>query len=258
MKKIVMGLVCFFGLSRAVFAVDFAVNLSELNTDFYEFNGFSGSIPGGVVNLTMNLTQENGKLFAYGDVNVASQTAFGYVDLDAKYTVKGTLSTYRDTLRLKLAYVVKGKADIEGDIMRFSVNLNQDVVLNENTGEMSGTLKGRASLAGMGSQPFNQPITLDAPPGYGFGSTDLDLSIDGDKKLIGSGIITLPSGETVEFISTASFNGKTLQYKIQLKGDKDDAFSRGSKLTLTIVDDTVTAMSGTVLGQKASYKAPKK
>jgi len=260
MKEIIIAFAIVFigwacGAPASPSGTYFDVNLTGLNCDIYSFNGYSGDFSDGGLALSMNLTQEGGKLFAYGHFN----GNFDGVALDGRYTVKGSLSTYQERLRLNLSLTLKGTYSYynyyDGTYRgSFSSSFNSDVSLNRLTGKMEGTLKGRVSASGLGSQSLYEVISMDAPAGY-VGNTGLEILIDGDKKLAGTGTITLPDGEQVDLIASAGFNGKTLQYKIQLKGDRSDSFAKGSSLTVTVTDESVTAVSGTVLGQKVNYDA---
>lgn len=260
MKKIIVALaLAFIGWAGGVWAQPagtyFDINLTGLNCDIYDFNGYSGDFSDGGLNLSMNIEQQGRKLFAYGDFD----GDFDGLSLDGSYTVKGALSTYQDRLKLKLGLAMRGTYlydDYDGTYQgNFSLSLNADVSLNRLTGEMEGTLKGRGTASGLGSESFYEVISMDVPPGYGIGDTGLEILVDGDKKLVGTGTITLPDGEQVDLIATASFNGKKLQYKVQLKSDRYDAFAKGSTLAVTVTDGSVTGVSGAVLGQKVKYDA---
>lgn len=265
MKKLMVSLLLMIGSYAGVFAqtTNLVINLSHINENFYDFNGAvenqSFSVDGVDMTMDMSIVQEGGKLFADGSFSASAYYSGYHVYLDADIVAKGTLSESPAGLNAKMTMTMKGIATVSGyGSVPFSATTAEDVTMN-GSGDMDGIVKGKVSVKGGGSSSFSETISWDAPAGYGIRDTVLNVPISGGSKLAGTATINLPSGETVSFAITGSFNPKTSQYKISLKGVTSDTFSTGSTLSLAVDSGgTVASVSGTVLGQKANYKAGKK
>jgi len=147
-----------------------------------------------------------------------------------------------------MTFAFKGTANDAGETYRFSTREKVTAEINVNTMVMSGTMKVTVSLAG--SRSSDIVAFSEAVPAGMDGSSDLEFDIvQDDKKLVGSGTITLSNNDTYDFIAKCRDNTRKQERKVSLKGDGS---SKGCYFTIIInsTNDAIKSLKGKMLGQK--------
>jgi len=233
---------------QCAFADTYSYNLDDFDLYIWDLTG-SYSAPFLDGNLDFDLTQDEKGKFAGGGSATFSYYYEGYdFDFDMDFTITGTITQKNNLALINMSFKFKGTVEVEGETYNFTGTEKLKGTYDIGSGDFICTISGKVSIKGAGSAKFG-PETFELTiPADMDGSTTLDIDIGSDPakptKLVGTGVITLSDGGTINFSIKGSYNPKKDLSTLTLTSIE------GSKLTITIHDDDITKLSGKVLGQK--------
>jgi hypothetical protein len=198
------------------------------------------------LNISYVLTQDaQGKLTGSGS---ASCSVAG-VDVDISFDITGSIKQTGGIAIVKMSFKFRGTAYDGYDTYKFTASAKATAEINLDSGTVEGTVKVKVSIKGYGSESYESPYTLELPPDMD-GAFTLDLNVnEAGRKLQGTGELVLSSGDIYYFSVTGKYNSKTDESSFTLKGDGS---SKGCSLKIKVdeSDDSITSLTGKVLGQK--------
>lgn len=201
----------------------------------------------------------NGRLRGSG----AAMVQAGSDVVAASYKVSGAISGSGVDTRARFSVKLTGRDYIVGAYRRFNITMKYDLAVVASELRLVGTVKGKASYDGLGSETIDEPVDMPLPNGVD-GSWAVAMNVMPlSKKLVGTGVVLvstflspdLPGGWPTDRVLPAdvrgSYNPKTDISKVSVKGVDE---GRGTSLKLEFETDAVfpNAMSGKILGQRVS------
>lgn len=171
----------------------------------------------------------------------------------ATYKVKGTVTSSKGIGKLSYTASIIGTNLMEGKDRKISGSVSDTVKLNAITGQVTGTSTTKGSASGYGATSGKESFTYAVPVELGNGSWTLVMNLVPElkNKMSGAATVTLATGQAYDFAITGTWAPKTWQSKLTLKGFGP---SKGSTLSVTMVDNDVTIISGKVSGQTVKVK----
>ena len=175
----------------------------------------------------------------------------GSFSFPATYTVKGSIKTSGANVLLGMTLAAKGSAVNNGVTQHYSEALTFLITVNPTTGVVTGHRTGTATQSGSNSGTIKVASTSFVPE---IEPLDWSLSMTVSSrvaKVSGDATVSLPAnGRTFPFHVTGTYSART-GAKLTLAGYGD---GKGATLTVAVSSNTITAISGTLLGQKINLK----
>ncbi len=169
----------------------------------------------------------------------------------ADYVATGSVSGGGDLTRVKLRVRLKGEDFVAGIFTKFSISLSYNLEVNAEAGTLTGTVRGGAGFAALGSGRVNSDISVDLPSGMD-GSWSAHLTIAPLNPLAGTGQITLSNHRLLQTTLKGSFKSSLDQTSVRLSGIGDSLGTRVNLKFIQVGDNPaeLTDLSGRILGQK--------
>lgn len=174
-----------------------------------------------------------------------------------KYTTSGSVTSSKGVLHLTFTTRVSGKAMVESALRNLSASINGTVVYDRVNNTLAGRTTAHASASGLGAVSKAGTIDnsdladLTSELGDGTWTLQITFGTANVNKLSGTASVTLNSGQVYPFSFTGTYNPKTQESKLNLKGI--DA-GKGSLLQVTLDGTDLTRITGRVSGQSVSIK----
>lgn len=209
-----------------------------------------------------DLTQSGqGKLTGSGTNDVTVDDGGASVSFAGKYTASGSVTSAKGVAHLTFMSRVSGLVTLPGDSKQRNVAASASYVVKFDP--INDTVTGRqvyhASASGDGSISQSSSLqdgltvsALGSEIGDGTWTLQLGFADATANKLSGNASVTLNSGQVYPFTFTGTYNPKTQQSKINLKGT--DA-GKGSMLQVTLQGTDIIKITGRVSGQTVNIKA---
>jgi hypothetical protein len=238
---------------------DYNLPVWDFSGDYYTYASYHDQVS---LYISFDIAQDAvGKVTGYGNVEVG---ALGYY-FDVPVEVKGKINVKNGIVTFKFS--LKGEDDFSlyGEDIWLKVMISgATVVLNRATGTMYGTAKAKmcakANVQGQkisGCDKSDEIVMdLDVPYGMTGGAIlEIDAALDEkDKKLEGSGELTLSNGDEYPLYVKGKYNSKKAETKLSLKGSDEASKKIKVKLSINERSGTATDINAKALGKKLKYK----
>jgi len=158
------------------------------------------------------------------DLEIDDVTLVGTLSVKGKVKTTGTV--HRVTLKIK----IRGLATVPGESARFRATSTSRFEINTGLQTLSGVQSIKVCVSGLGCTKSTEAVDLSLPAGMD-GTADLQICVNSpnDKKLLGTGTLTLANGRTANFLVKGAYSAKKDSSKISAKGDPN---ARGNKIKL--------------------------
>ena len=208
---------------------------------------------------TMSGAGDSDSLLSYG-INVIQdargfitgsgliQVAVGNDFVAAEYTAKGKISSKDGVTRVTLNVKLKGEDAFGGVVTPFRITIEYSLVLNPETGALTGPARGSGKFGPAGSTKIHSDVSVGMSPGSD-GSWVLQMNIVAFNKLSGTAIAVLSNGRTLNFTLKGNFDSSAETSTIKLTGTGD---SRGNSAKVIFDDSELLLLQGKLLGQNVS------
>ncbi len=218
----------------------------------YDVSGtYEESVAGISLECTFNM-DANGKFIGQGAAVIKGFSSYDVGGkIDATFT--GTVKSVNNVTRVSMIMRLKGNLIVEGQNVKVSANMKENMEIDETGRYMSGTVSGTvtASAPGHGSQTEKippTPVQMEVP-GNGNGAWNLTLNLaPGGNKYSGTATAALVGGKSHPLTVAGTYSPKSDTSKLVLKGQQG--------MTLTLMAGFQNAqvqfqnLKGKALGQQ--------
>ena len=243
----------FSGVGKGLY--DLTGVLTNLSVDFAASDG--GAVPWSQdVRVVQSITGTVTASTTGTVVTIIAQD--GSFSCSAAYTLKGTVKSSGSNILLSTTFTCKSTAFLGGDptyeTIKFTESFTSLATINPVagivTGRQTGTAVGRLGSKVRTMKLLDPTFSGPIPSGYVPIDWHLDMTLDSiGAKVTGSASVSLENGRSFPFTVKGTYTARTGVSKLALTGT---GAGKGTKLTVAMNGNSLTGITGSLLGQKVA------